>query len=213
MKITWIGHSCFRLEEDGYSVVLDPYENGTVPGLTNMQENAYAALCSHDQFDHNAAGNVTIVRSGEKPFKVTSLPTYHDEVKGAKRGNNLIHIIETERTKVVHLGDLGCDPEAEQKALIAGCDVLLIPVGGFYTIDAKQAAELTKELKPRVAIPMHYRSDEAGFGFDKIGTVDPFVAAFTNVRISTESSFDTDEPAPAEIVVLQPQNQASDFGK
>ncbi|MBQ6621962.1 MAG: MBL fold metallo-hydrolase [Mogibacterium sp.] len=211
MKITWIGHSCFKIEEDGYSLILDPYEDGSVPGLSDMRETANEVHCSHDHFDHNAVQTVTIEPKEKSPFKITKMMTYHDDEKGAKRGMNFIHVIETDREKIVHLGDLGCEPEPEQMEAIAGCDVLMIPVGGYYTIDARQAALLTMQLEPRFTIPMHYRSAENHYGFDVLGTVYDFAAYFTNVWIKSESFMDTTDPTPAKVVVLQAQNQASEM--
>jgi L-ascorbate metabolism protein UlaG (beta-lactamase superfamily) len=208
MKITWLGHSCFQVEKDGYSVIFDPYEDGSVPGLAPVRAEADEVFCSHEHHDHNAVQNVTLKKTGRpSPFTVTKIETYHDPFKGAKRGTDTIHILDDGNTRLAHLGDLGCELEPKQKALLKDLDVLLIPVGGFYTIDAAQAAELVREITPKIVIPMHFRDDELGFGYDVIGEVTQFTdrigtAAFLHTAmLSSEDTFD--EP----VVVLQPLNR------
>lgn len=206
MKITWIGHSCFKIEKRGYAVVIDPYEDGYVPGLLPVHESAAQVLCTHDHSDHNARQTVTIEDEGENPFTLTRIHTFHDEVGGAKRGHTEIFILDDGENRVAHLGDLGCDLEEDQMNQLKGLDVLLIPVGGFYTIDAAQAADLVKALQPRITIPMHFRDDAAGFGFDVIGTVDEFTKRMDQVCVLEDSSMETSDRQQARVVVLKPQN-------
>lgn len=210
MKITWIGHSCFRIEQDGYAIVLDPYEDGSVQGCKPVREKADMVLCSHEHSDHNARGVVTLTGRGEKdsPFTVTRLDTFHDEVKGAKRGSNTIHIITDGQTKIAHLGDLGCEPDPGQIEQLQGLDVILIPVGGFFTIDAKQAADLVQKLAPKVVVPMHYRSEKNGFGFDVLGTVEEFTKRMAEVMVLSSSELDTDVLPDAKVIVLKPRETA-----
>ena len=207
MKVTWIGHACFRIEENGYAVVLDPYENGSVPGLANVDETAQLVLCSHEHGDHNARGNVKITEGADCPFTIDCVDTFHDDEQGAKRGPNRIHILTSlqDGKKAVHLGDLGCPLTEEQQEKLKDADVLMIPVGGFFTIDYSQAAEVVRQLNPKVVIPMHYRSDS--FGFDVIDTVDRFTLTEDAVQECPYSTLDTDLDYAARIVVLKPQNQ------
>ena len=93
MKITWIGHSCFKIEEGGHSIVIDPYDDNYVPGLKPVRESAQVVLASHEHGDHNARNRVTLVPGGEGPFTITKIETYHDPEKGALRGRNTIHVI------------------------------------------------------------------------------------------------------------------------
>lgn len=209
MKITWIGHSCFRVETKGWSVVLDPYADGSVPGYRPVREKANQVLCSHEHGDHNARGCVTLVppEEGAVPLQVTRLETYHDDVRGAKRGPNTIHLLSDGACRIAHLGDLGCEPEPAQKEVLTGLDLLMIPVGGFFTIDAAQAAGLVRELRPKCVIPMHYRSAEGGY--DVIGTVDAFLSQMDNAVRAEGSVYDTDETAASDrprVIVLRPQN-------
>ncbi len=206
MKLTWIGHSCFKLEKDGYSIIMDPYADGSVPGCKPVRETADLVLCSHEHGDHNYRDGVTLTGRAGGPFAVERIDTYHDDVMGAKRGSNQIFIISDGEDRVAHLGDLGCDLEPEQVEKLKGLDVVMIPIGGFYTIDAKQAAEIVRQLNPRIVIPMHYRSEAGGFGYDVIGTVEEFAAEMGNAVTLAGSEIETTEKQTAQVVILQPEN-------
>lgn len=173
MKIQWLGHACFRFESKGSSLVLDPYEDNRVPGLGVMRTEADAVLCSHGHGDHNAVETVTL--SGRPcALHVKALSCFHDEKGGALRGSNLIHILSDGEVTVAHCGDLGHRPEGELLEALKGLDALLVPVGGYYTIDARTANDLIEAVKPRVVIPMHYRI-EGRFGYAEIGTLEEFL--------------------------------------
>ncbi len=172
MKIIWNGHSCFTVETEAGTVVLDPFADNTVPGYGPLHLKADLVLCSHEHFDHNARETVSL--SGRPcSVGVECLASWHDEEQGAKRGVNTIHILSAEGMRLVHLGDLGCELDAAQIRVLKNPDALLVPVGGFYTIDSRQAAEIVRQLQPRVVIPMHYRSGV--HGFDVLSTVDEFL--------------------------------------
>ena len=206
MKITWIGHSCFKIEQNGYSIITDPYEDGYVPGLKKLREKANMVLCSHEHGDHNARSLVKTIPAEQCPFRITKLETWHDDVKGAKRGPNTIHIIESGGIRIAHLGDLGCMPEKDQIEALKGLSVCLIPVGGHYTIDARQAAELIREINPETVIPMHYRDDKKGFGFDVIGTAGTFTELMDSVCVLNENTIDTEDLPDAKVIVLVPRD-------
>lgn len=200
MKITWYGHSCFKVSFDGGSVVFDPYADGSVPGWTLPQLSADAVLCSHRHDDHAGAGKVTL--SGREPdCKVETVECFHDAEHGAKRGANTIHILTADGVRVAHLGDLGHEPDEAQLAAIGAPDVLLIPVGGFYTIDAATAAAVAEKIGARITVPMHYRGD--GFGYDVIGTVEEFTALRKDVRCADSNSFDPAEYKDRVTLVLK----------
>lgn len=200
MKITWYGHSCFKVSFDGGSVVFDPYADGSVPGWTLPQLSADAVLCSHRHDDHAGAGKVTL--SGREPdCKVETVECFHDAEHGAKRGANTIHILTADGVRVAHLGDLGHEPDEAQLAAIGAPDVLLIPVGGFYTIDAATAAAVAEKIGARITVPMHYRGD--GFGYDVIGTVEEFIALRKDVRCADSNSFDPAEYKDRVTLVLK----------
>jgi len=206
MKITWIGHACFKIESSGYTLILDPYEDGYVPGLKPLRETADMVLCSHDHGDHNAKELVEITEGKDCPFTITTIDTFHDEVQGAKRGPDKIHIIDDGSFRIAHLGDLGCELEEEQIRQLKDLDACMIPVGGHFTIDGKQAAELAHLIRPGVVIPMHYRDDKAGFGFDVISTVEDFAESMDSVTRYDESSISMDDLPDAQAVILSPRD-------
>lgn len=208
MKLTWIGHSCFKIEKDGFAVLIDPYADGSVKGLKPVRESADLVLCSHEHGDHNARDLVELRENGSNPFTIETIQTYHDDAGGAKRGPNKIFLLDDGEYKLAHLGDLGCELPAEAMEKLKDLDVLLLPVGGFYTIDAAWAADLVRRLHPRTAIPMHYRSDEQGFGFLEIGTVEEFTEKLDRVEILPGSELEITGKPEERVVVLRPQNRS-----
>ena len=189
MKITWLGHACFCVESEGYRIVLDPY-GGDIRGYKRLKYTANEVLCSHEHFDHNCRKAVKLVRGAASPFAVDTVATCHDEQGGALRGPNTVHVLRAEGQTVVHLGDLGHQLTPEQAAPLRRCDVLLIPVGGTYTVDAAGARQVADALEPRIVVPMHYRRGE--IGFENIGTLEEFTALFPaeQVHLLEENGFD-----------------------
>ncbi len=179
MKLTWYGHSCFLLETGDGSVVFDPYEPGSVPGSDLPALTADAVLCSHDHSDHNYAAGVTLTRRTPS-FTVEILDCFHDEARGSLRGTNKIHVVNADGLRIAHLGDLGHMLSDEQFAKLGKIDVLLIPVGGYFTIDATAARKIADRIQPAVVIPMHYRGE--GYGYEVIDTVLPFLSLSDHVR-------------------------------
>ena len=200
MIIQWNGHSCFTLKTAQGTVVLDPYAPGSVPGLPPLKLTADAVLCSHGHADHNYVQGVEL--SGRPcGVQVEALPCFHDGARGAKRGSNLILILSAEGMRVAHLGDLGHDLELEQLEKLRGADVLMIPVGGFYTIDAEQAHQIVEELRPRIVLPMHYRGE--GFGYEVLSPVGDFLALTVGpVERYPGSSLEVTKDTPAQTAVL-----------
>ena len=183
MEITYIGHACFLIKlTTGYSICFDPYAKGYVPGLADTDVKAVTVNCSHTHADHYAyeeVGDTDIPYEGALP-QFEYIDSFHDEVLGAKRGKNKITVLTSpeDNVKIVHMGDIGCDLTDEQLAEIKGCDLLLIPVGGFYTIDCRQAHDMVGQIDPKVVIPMHYRSRK--FGYDQISGREEFVELIGN---------------------------------
>jgi L-ascorbate metabolism protein UlaG (beta-lactamase superfamily) len=179
MKIKYLGHSCFQIFSETQSVVIDPYSDGSVPGLEPLRVKANAVYCSHQHADHNGVSCVEF--DGEDTdFARTQIASWHDDQQGALRGPNTIQVFECDDKRIAHLGDLGCDLDDEQRAQLQDLDVLMIPVGGYFTIDAKQAAKIVLELKPKCVIPMHYKGEN--FGYDVLATVDDFLALVPGAR-------------------------------
>ncbi len=166
MILQQVGHAEFMIElADGMRIVTDPYDEGC--GYPVRKVRADAALVSHGHHDHNATqyieGLKTIVnQAGEYTLapgiRVTALKSYHDDARGSKRGETLLFLLEAEGLRIVHMGDLGCMPDEEQIRILTEPDVLMIPVGGFYTIDGDTARNLAKQLNARVICPMHYKT-------------------------------------------------------
>ena len=171
MKLTWLGHACFLLEE-GYIAAVDPYAG--VEGYPELHASAHAVYCSHQHFDHNAVEAVTLLPQRPSPFAVREIPAFHDDQRGALRGETTIRVFTAGGVSAAHLGDLGHQLSPEQAAALSGVDVLLIPVGGFYTVDAAGAKAVCEAVKPRVVVPMHYR--HAPYGLPKVGPVEDFLA-------------------------------------
>ncbi|MBR5217989.1 MAG: MBL fold metallo-hydrolase [Oscillospiraceae bacterium] len=199
MQITWLGHACFALESNGFRLILDPYTD--VPGCPELQLKAESVLCSHGHFDHCYTDAVTLEKGKESPFSVQTAKSFHDEKSGALRGENTIHILRAEGLTVVHMGDLGHRLDASAVRRLRGCDALMIPVGGTYTITGHEAAELAELLQPRVVIPMHYRNER--FGFDDITTLEPFLSHFPkgNVAFLDENTFELTADSPCGVIV------------
>ena len=169
MKIEYLGHACFRL--DG-CLVIDPYKDGSVPGLPPLRATAMKVICSHEHADHSGRECVENV-PGTFDFEIREVPSWHDDKEGALRGPNTIFVISKNGEKLVHLGDLGHFPNEEQLAKISNADYLLIPVGGYYTIDAEMAVKICEASRPKCIIPMHYRTAE--YGYPELATVDEFL--------------------------------------
>ncbi len=200
MKLTWYGHSCFLLETAEGSVIFDPYSPGSVPGLALPELAADAVLCSHGHRDHGFAEAVRL--SGKQPaFRVTAIDSFHDNKRGLLRGKNTIYVVEAEGKRVAHLGDLGHELNAKQLAVLGKIDLLLIPVGGHYTIDAATAHRVAEAVGARLTVPMHYRG--AGFGYDVIGPVEDFLALRGNIVRVDGVSFDPDAIEGSATVVLK----------
>jgi len=187
MKITWLGHACFLIEADGRRIVTDPYGEKVPYDLPATD--ADLVTVSHGHADHNAVGRIggspaivqatgTLEAGG---VTLRGIASFHDNERGAKRGENILYLFELEGLRLAHLGDLGAPLDAAQKEALSEVDVVLCPVGGTYTIDAQQAAELASGLpRLRVLIPMHYKTDRLADW--PIETVDGVARLMENVR-------------------------------
>jgi len=213
MKVKWLGHASFLITSDGGTkIITDPFIPGNGLSYGEIKESADIVTVSHDHFDHNnvasVGGNPQVVKDAEpveiKGIKFRGVPTYHDDNLGKDRGNNVIIIMDVDGVQVCHLGDLGHPLSSQQVADIGKVDVLLIPVGGFFTIDAEVATEVCAKLNPGVVIPMHFKNDRCEF---PIAGVEDFLqgkAVVTRAGV-TEAEFKAGElPDKTEIRVLDP---------
>lgn len=191
VRISWLGHSMFLLEDGaGHRLVTDPYDDHVGYALPAVE--ADIVLISHDHADHSnldlVKGDPVAVRTASPReidgISIAGFPTWHDPRQGDERGPNIVYRIGMQGLTFVHLGDLGHPLDAGLEKELAGADVLFIPVGGFYTIDAGTAARVVEGLKPRIAIPMHFKNAACGFPID---TEQPFVSRFDRVERSGKS--------------------------
>ena len=174
MKIRYLGHSSFLLTEStGTSIVTDPY--GDV-GFEIPRVSADVITVSHGHYDHNNVGAVSgkpTVISEEGKYeiggvRITAIKSWHDDVNGAKRGENLIFKFRMDGLEICHLGDIGEECTSELLEAILPVHVLLIPVGGKYTIDAEQAKEYVDRIMPSVVVPMHYKTKSLTLDIEKV---------------------------------------------
>lgn len=175
MKLQWLGHSCFLLEEStGTAIVTDPYSK-KITGFEMPSIRADVITSSHNHDDHNyfkgVKGSPKIInRPGFFEYKgvnITSIPSFHDEQSGKLRGTNLIFKFRLDGIDVCHMGDIGQDITPELVDALMPVNILLIPIGGNYTIDAQQAYNYVSTLMPDVVIPMHYKTPDSKIDIDK----------------------------------------------
>jgi L-ascorbate metabolism protein UlaG (beta-lactamase superfamily) len=213
MKIKWLGHASFLITSDnGTRIITDPYKTGGDLMYGEVKGPADIVTVSHEHRDHNytvtVEGNPQILR-GVKSTEVKGIAfkevaSAHDVEQGRERGPNTIFYFEVDDVRVCHLGDLGHKLTDREVAEISNVDVLMIPVGGLWTIDAKVATEVGKQLKAKVIIPMHFRNARCNF---PIATVDDFLTGKKNVIMadSSEIEFRAGKlPVETQIIVLKP---------
>lgn len=179
MKIRYFGHSCFKITLDsGIRIVTDPFDQTVGYPLPDTE--ADIVTSSHSHFDHNyfkaVRGDFKIVNApGQHDIDgvhIKGISTFHDDEHGAKRGKNIVFVINADNIKVCHAGDLGHILTDDMLKEIGDIDVLMIPVGGYYTIDDRQAVKVIEQLKPKLTIAMHYRTSNVNL---PIETVDNFL--------------------------------------
>ena len=179
IKITHLAHAGFLIENEIERLIIDPSDANK--GYEFKEEKVNYLLISHKHPDHINTQTITV---GENvgTFQIYTIESAHDKEDGALRGKNTIHVIETKGVKICHLGDLGHVLTKEQVAQIGLVDVLLIPIGGFFTIDYKDAIEIVYQLNPGLVIPMHYKTKYWG---EKIGIDSPenFVSKLTGFQV------------------------------
>ena len=216
MKIKWLGHSCFLITaESGATLITDPYNTEAYPGTLlydPIDEIADVVTTSHGHSDHGdfeaVGGSPEIVRApGPREaagFRIRGVPAFHDTQAGAMRGDVVMFVISADGLTVCHMGDIGEDElTPEQVREIGAVDVLLIPVGGNFTIDAATATRIWQQLSPPLAIPMHFHNDKCLF---KIEGVEPFLAGKPDVERAEVSEIGLTKenlPARPKVIVLR----------
>ena len=211
MKIKYLGHASFMItSNDGTRIITDPYQTSADLTYGEIEESAEIVTVSHGHFDHSnvaaVRGSPEVVRGSAKikgiDFK--GIPSYHDDAGGTKRGGNTIFCFEVDGVRVCHLGDLGHQLSDKQVTELGEVDILLVPVGGHFTLDARVATEVCDQIKPKVIMPMHWNYK---WSLPQIASVDVFLQGKTSVdRLDTsEMEFKQGElPAGTRIIVLTP---------
>jgi L-ascorbate metabolism protein UlaG (beta-lactamase superfamily) len=219
MEITYIGHSCFKIKGKELTLVIDPYDpKKTGYKLPKME--ADVLLLTHDHEDHNHKEGVSgysflIEGPGEYETKgvfVSGISTYHDAAEGGERGKNTMYFIEIDGFTVLHLGDLGHELSKDMLERISNVDVLLVPVGGTYTIDAVTASKVISMLEPRIVVPMHYQTGDLTGLSEELDKIDKFLE-----EMGTEGTAEKQEklkinnnndiPEETQVVILEPQHK------
>lgn len=165
MEIRYFGQASFLIKSKNAKLVTDPFDPQMV-GLKFPHVEADIVTVSHQHADHNRSdlvgGNPLVLdwpgQFEKKGVKISGFKYFHDQKKGAERGENILYKIEADAVSVLHCGDLGAIPEDNFLDEVGEVDVLLVPTGGFYTIDKSDAADLIKKIDPSIVIPMHYRT-------------------------------------------------------
>ena len=192
-KIVYLGHASFLIKSKNYSVVIDPYQNGSVPNLTFPEiEEVDTVICSHEHADHNARN---LVKNLAKPAPkgLISVKGPHDHENGAKRGLNDINMFDVDGYKVVHLGDTGCVLDEKILAPFKNADVLLAPINGFFTIGPDELKAIVKIINPRIVIPMHYYMEKYQSGYPDGYMIDRFIKMYPDFEYIENVELDLDQ--------------------
>jgi L-ascorbate metabolism protein UlaG (beta-lactamase superfamily) len=215
MKIKWYGHAAFLIASaGGIKIITDPYESGAFGGQISygkIKDQVDIVSVSHEHDDHNDVKNLSgspqIVRGDGsktvKGIKLKGIPTYHDPSRGSQRGTNTIFTFLIDEIQVCHLGDLGHILSEKELVEIGPVDILLIPVGGNFTIDANEATRVAEQIKPKVLIPMHFKTPKCAL---PISTVEEFLKGKAKPKRPNTSEVFFDKvtlPKEMEIVVLE----------
>lgn len=210
MDIFYLGQASFRIKGKQASLVIDPFDNQI--GIKFPKVEADIVAVTHDHFDHNAisaVGGEPYVVSGPgeyevKGVEIVGVSSFHDDKKGEERGRNTIYNFKIDRINVAHLGDLGQESLSnDQLEEIGNVDILLIPVGGFYTIDASAASKIASQLEPKIIIPMHYADSDSNI--KELEGVEKFLKEMgkENIEPAPKLTITPDKlPEEAQVVVL-----------
>jgi L-ascorbate metabolism protein UlaG (beta-lactamase superfamily) len=196
MKIKWLGHSCFLITNNrGINILTDPFDETL--GYKMTKEKINIITISHEHYDHNNTMGIkgkpvvlkgTVNRNTHKMF-FQGISSYHDSVYGKYRGNNTIFVIKTDEMVLCHLGDLGHLLENTQLEEINQVDILFIPIGGYYTLNHNQADQVIKQIKPKIVLPMHYKTDAVKWSIDPLSF---FLDKKQNIKMIGANFFEID---------------------
>ena len=197
MKVKWNGHASFTITAaDGTVLVTDPYDPSGYGGVLKydpVSDKADAVLISHDHADHNyvqgLSGSPQVLKGSDrvKDIQVKGIATHHDEANGSERGANTVFVFTVDGVNICFMGDLGHQHSSEQIKAVGAVYLLLIPVGGTFTVNAEGAAKVAEALGPRLVIPMHFKTDKCDL---PIAEVDNFLSLMKNVKNLEENELD-----------------------
>lgn len=194
MIVTWHGHACVSVTFNGYTVLFDPHD-GVSLGLKRPEVKADLILVSHDHFDHNAVG--VVKKDSSRVFKsfygeavidnvkIIGLKTYHDKLRGKRRGENAVYVVEAKGFRVAHLGDLGEVPSEDVLSVLRGVNLLMVPVGGTFTIEPEEAWVLVEKTQPINIMPMHYWIPGVNLPLKPVDEFLKHVKGYEVVKLST----------------------------
>ena len=209
LQIRWHGHSCFEITND-VTIVTDPHDGRSI-GIPTPTVTGDIILVTHNHYDHNSVKTVEkenskVITDERKRtignVQINGIPAFHDTAHGERRGNMILYKFIVDDITFCHLGDLGHELDAKTAQQIGKIDILFIPVGGNYTIDADQAWRVIEMLKPKIAIPMHYRIEGLSIS---IAGIEPFLEKnhYKILRVGNEIDIEKDElPKEPEVWVF-----------
>jgi L-ascorbate metabolism protein UlaG (beta-lactamase superfamily) len=212
MKIKWLGHACFLItSKGGVRIITDPYAVGGGINYSPIKAAADVVVVSHDHGDHSNVSTVqgkpeVVKGSGIKTAKdiqFRGIATYHDTSQGEQRGANTVFCFTVDDMKLCHLGDLGHLLSTGQVNEIGAVDIIFVPVGGFFTIDASVASQVCNQLKPKIVIPMHFKTPKCAY---PLAGVEDFLKGKKNVKKveGSEVEFQREKlPTATEIMLMQ----------
>ncbi len=206
ISITSLGHSAFLISDNHSLLAIDPYQNGSVPGLVFPKGiTANKVIISHEHADHNAIELVNEVPQSDFSMEIEVVNCFHDDQHGALRGPNKIHIIKAGDKKIVHLGDLGHELNGEDLAKISDADVMLAPINGHFTLGSEAIFNLYQKVNPKIIIPMHYFKKEDSSGYPDDNEIGKFLSHFdsSEVYYADKSINLSDIPIGKKVVIFR----------
>lgn len=218
VDIWFYGQACIKVKGKNASVVFDPYSSAFV-GLPSLKIDADIVCITHEHEDHNNAAEVKGTEEGNKPFvisgpgeyerlgvNIVGVQSFHDDKEGTERGKNTIYMVTIDEVNIVHLGDLGQKKlTQEQVEELSMCDVLFIPTGGVYTIEAKDAPDIISQLEPKIIVPMHYKLEGLKFELAPLSAFLSTMGKESMEKLSKLSISKDKLPEEPEVVVLEVQ--------